>query len=131
MKPRCECADNGNSFFFVNLTKSHLRKTNLSAGQPANGWHTPSDMSAHELGDKHFYTGRGCEVCAETGLRGRRGLFELLSVSDPIREMITDRAPTVALKQKAIELGMTTLHEDGLRNIYEGVTTIEEVLKYT
>jgi type IV pilus assembly protein PilB len=88
-------------------------------------------LSAHELGDKHFYTGRGCEVCAETGLRGRRGLFELLSVSDPIREMITDRAPTVALKQKAIELGMGTLREDGLRNIYEGVTTIEEVLKYT
>tara|TARA_B100001109_G_scaffold252890_1_gene249679 strand:+ start:401 stop:2080 length:1680 start_codon:yes stop_codon:yes gene_type:complete len=88
-------------------------------------------LSAHELGDKHFYTGRGCEVCAETGLRGRRGLFELLSVSDPIREMITDRAPTVALKQKAIELGMSTLREDGLRNIYEGVTTIEEVLKYT
>ena len=88
-------------------------------------------LSAHELRDKHFYTGRGCEVCAETGLRGRRGLFELLSVSDPIREMITDRAPTVALKQKAIELGMSTLREDGLRNIYEGVTTIEEVLKYT
>ncbi len=88
-------------------------------------------LSAHELGDKHFYTGRGCEVCGQTGLRGRRGLFELLSVSDPIREMITDRAPTVALKQKAIELGMSTLREDGLRNIYEGVTTIEEVLKYT
>ena len=45
--------------------------------------------------------------------------------------MITDRAPTVVLRQKAIELGMTTLREDGLRNIYEGNTTIEEVLKYT
>ena len=89
------------------------------------------DLSAHELGDKHFYTGRGCDICSQSGLRGRRGLFELLSVSDPIREMITDRAPTVALKQKAIELGMTTLREDGLRNIYEGTTTIEEVLKYT
>ena len=44
--------------------------------------------------------------------------------------MITDRAPTVALTQKAIELGMSTLREDGLRNIYEGVTTIEEVIKY-
>ena len=89
------------------------------------------DLSAHELGDKHFYTGRGCDICGQSGLRGRRGLFELLNVSDPIREMITDRAPTVALKQKAIELGMTTLREDGLRNIYEGTTTIEEVLKYT
>ncbi len=89
------------------------------------------DLSAHELGDKHFYPGRGCDICSQSGLRGRCGLFELLSVSDPIREMITDRAPTVALKQKAIELGMTTLREDGLRNIYEGTTTIEEVLKYT
>ena len=89
------------------------------------------DLSAHELGDKHFYTGRGCDICSQSGLRGRCGLFELLNVSDPIREMITDRAPTVALKQKAIELGMTTLREDGLRNIYEGTTTIEEVLKYT
>ena len=60
-----------------------------------------------------------------------RGLYEVLDVTDPIRELITDRAPTVVLKQKAIELGMTTLREDGLRNIYEGRTTIEEVLKYT
>jgi type IV pilus assembly protein PilB len=88
-------------------------------------------LSAHELGDKQFYTGRGCDSCSESGLRGRRGLFELLDVTDPLAELITDRAPTVQLKQKAIELGMTTLREDGLRNIYEGTTTIEEVLKYT
>lgn len=89
------------------------------------------DLSPHELGDKQFYTGRGCDYCSQSGLRGRRGLFELLDASDPICELITDRAPTVVLKQKAIELGMTTLREDGLRNIYEGSTTIEEVLKYT
>lgn len=88
-------------------------------------------LSAHELGDKQFHTGRGCERCGESGLKGRRGLFELLDVTDPIRELITERAPTVVIKQKAIELGMTTLREDGLRNIYEGATTIEEVLKYT
>lgn len=88
-------------------------------------------LSPHELGDKQFYTGRGCDSCSGSGLKGRRGLFELLDVTDPISELITDRAPTVQLKQKAIELGMTTLREDGLRNIYEGTTTIEEVLKYT
>ncbi len=88
-------------------------------------------LSPHELGDKEFYTGRGCDYCGETGLKGRRGLFELLPISDPVRELITDRAPTVVIKQKAVELGMTTLREDGLRNIYEGITTIEEVLKYT
>ena len=88
-------------------------------------------VSSHELGDKEFFTGRGCDVCDQTGYKGRRGLFELLDMTDPIRELVTDRAPTVVIKQKAIELGMNTLREDGLRNIYDGNTTIEEVLKYT
>ena len=52
-------------------------------------------------------------------------------MNDPLREMINQRVPSVVLKQKAIELGMSTLREDGLRCIYEGETTIEEVLKYT
>ena len=88
-------------------------------------------VSAHELGDKQFFTGAGCDACGQTGYRGRRGLYELLNITDPIRELITARAPTVVLKQKAVELGMNTLREDGLRNIYLGNTTIEEVLKYT
>ncbi len=88
-------------------------------------------ISPHEIGDKNFYFGRGCEVCNFTGYKGRKGIYELLHISDPIREMINERAPGVVLKQKAIELGMTTLREDGLRSIYEGETTIEEVLKYT
>lgn len=88
-------------------------------------------ISSHELGDKEFYTGRGCDACDQTGYKGRRGLFELLDITDPIRDLITDRAPTVVIKQKAIELGMQTLREDGLRNIYDGNTSIEEVLKYT
>ena len=88
-------------------------------------------VSPHELGDKQFYTGAGCDVCGHSGYKGRRGLYELLNINDPIRELITARAPTVVLKQKAIELGMNTLREDGLRNIYMGTTTIEEVLKYT
>ena len=88
-------------------------------------------ISAHELGDKQFFTGAGCDTCGQTGYRGRRGLYELLNITDPIRELITGRAPTVVIKQKAVELGMNTLREDGLRNIYLGNTSIEEVLKYT
>ena len=88
-------------------------------------------ISPHELGDKQFYTGAGCEVCGQSGYRGRAGLYELLNITEPIRELITNRAPSVVIKQKAIELGMNTLREDGLRNIYLGKTTIEEVLKYT
>ena len=87
-------------------------------------------VSPLELGDKEFYTGKSCDVCGN-GYKGRQGLFELLDITDPIRELITDRAPSVVIKQKAIELGMQTLREDGLRNIYNGTTTIEEVLKYT
>jgi len=88
-------------------------------------------ISAHDIGDKNFYYGTGCEICNNTGYRGRKGIYELMNITDPLRELINQRSPAVVLKQKAIELGMTTLREDGLRSIYEGSTTIEEVLKYT
>ena len=73
----------------------------------------------------------GCPHCSGSGYKGRRGLYELLDITDPIRDLITQKAPTLVIRSKAIELGMTTLREDGLRNIYDGATTIEEVLKYT
>jgi len=88
-------------------------------------------LSPHEIGDKNFYFGRGCDVCNNTGYKGRKGIYELLDITDPIRELINQRTPSVVLKQKAIELGMTTLRQDGLRCIYDGETTIEEILKYT
>ena len=88
-------------------------------------------LSPHEIGDKNFYYGKGCDACNNTGYKGRKGIYELLDMNDPVRELINQRAPGVVLKQKAIELGMTTLRQDGLRSIYEGETTIEEVLKYT
>jgi type IV pilus assembly protein PilB len=89
------------------------------------------NLSPHDLGDKVFYYGRGCSTCNDTGYRGRKGIYELLVCSDTIRTMITERAPTVVLRQKAVELGMVTLREDGLRSIFDGDTTIEEVVKYT
>jgi type IV pilus assembly protein PilB len=55
----------------------------------------------------------------------------LLVISEAIRNLINDRAPSVVLRQKAVELGMVTLREDGLRSIFDGDTTIEEVVKYT
>jgi type IV pilus assembly protein PilB len=89
------------------------------------------NLSPHDLGDKVFYYGRGCSNCNDTGYRGRKGIFELLMINDAIRELINERAPTVVVRQKAIELGMVTLREDGLRSIFDGDTTIEEVVKYT
>ncbi len=89
------------------------------------------NLSPHDLGDKVFHYGRGCSTCNDTGYKGRKGIFELLVVSEPVRTLINERAPTVVLRQKAVELGMVTLREDGLRGIFEGDTTIEEVVKYT
>jgi type IV pilus assembly protein PilB len=88
-------------------------------------------LAPHDIGDKSFYYGKGCEVCNHTGYKGRKGIYELLKISDPIREMINNREPGILIRQKAIELGMTTLRQDGMRSIYDGITTIEEVVKYT
>ncbi len=89
------------------------------------------DVDALEIANKKFYFGKGCPECNRSGYRGRQGLFELMTISDSIRTLITQRAPTLVLKQKAIEVGMRPLRDDGLRCIFDGLTTIEEVLKYT
>jgi type IV pilus assembly protein PilB len=88
-------------------------------------------LSVHDIGDKNFYYGTGCDQCNQTGYKGRKGIYELLDITEPIRELISQRAPSVVIRQKAIEMGMTTLRMDGLRSIFDGDTTIEEVLKYT
>ena len=87
-------------------------------------------LGRRDLGDKKFYYGKGCDACNQTGYKGRKGIYELMRISDPLRELINERAPTVTLKQKAIELGMITLRQDGLRSVFDGDTTVEEVLKY-
>jgi type IV pilus assembly protein PilB len=89
------------------------------------------ELSRRDIGAKNFYHGKGCETCNQTGYKGRKGIYELMRITDPLRELINERAPTVVLKQKAVELGMVTLRQDGLRSIFAGDTTIEEVLKYT
>ena len=102
-----------------------------TAYEPSEALLTQLGLSPHEIGDKNFYYGKGCEACNQTGYRGRKGIYEWLEITDPLRELINQRAPSLVLKQKAVELGMVTLREDGLRGIYDGETTIEEVLKYT
>lgn len=89
------------------------------------------ELSRRDIGSKNFYYGKGCETCNQTGYKRRKGIYELMKITDPLRELINERAPTVVLKQKAVELGMVTLRQDGLRSIFAGDTTIEEVLKYT
>jgi type IV pilus assembly protein PilB len=102
-----------------------------TAYQPNESLLVQLDLAPNEIGDRRFYYGKGCDNCNRTGYKGRKGIYELMRISDPIRILINERRPSVVLKQKAVELGMVTLRQDGIRSIFEGDTTIEEVLKYT
>ena len=75
--------------------------------------------------------GSGCEKCNKTGYKGRVGLYEVMEITDELRELILVGASALELRRKAIEEGMITLRGSGLRKITEGVTTIEEVLRET
>ena len=76
-----------------------------------------------------IYRGEGCNVCGFSGYRGQVGIFEILYVSDAIRELIIAKAPTNIIKKKAQEEGMKIMFEDGLAKIETGVTTLEEILR--
>ncbi len=78
-----------------------------------------------------FYKGKGCAVCNGTGYKGRVGLYEVMEITDELRELIIIGASAMELRRKAIETGMITLRESGLCKIRQGITTIEEVVKET
>lgn len=78
-----------------------------------------------------IFEGKGCEECRFTGYRGRTGIYEVMPVSEPIREMIVARASSQQIKQKAIAEGMRTLRQDGLQKVIQGVTTYTEVVRVT
>ena len=88
-------------------------------------------LTEKQVGGRPFYYGAGCSYCNQTGYKGRRGIYEYLRVKDPIRDLINQRKPTLVIRDKAVEMGMRTLREDGIRCILDGYTTVEEVLKYT
>jgi type IV pilus assembly protein PilB len=88
-------------------------------------------LTRAQIEGRPFYFGAGCSKCNDTGYRGRRGIYEYLRISDPIRTLITERKPSLVLRDKAVEMGMRTLRDDGIRCILDGYTTVEEVLKYT
>jgi general secretion pathway protein E len=76
-----------------------------------------------------LYRAIGCEACAFTGYQGRSGIFELLLVDDETRRLIHDRAAEADLRQHARHSGMKGLREDGMRWVYAGDTSLEEVLR--
>jgi type IV pilus assembly protein PilB len=73
----------------------------------------------------------GCEKCRGTGYKGRMGIFEIFELDDNVRHMINNRRSTLLLRQRARELGMRTLREDGIRKVFAGLTSAEEVISIT
>jgi len=91
------------------------------------------EMGATEsaVAGKIFYEGKGCEKCKNTGYRGRTAIYEILVITDTIRDLVMQRVPANIIKKKAQEQGMRTLRLDGWQKILSGATTIPEVLKVT
>jgi type II secretory ATPase GspE/PulE/Tfp pilus assembly ATPase PilB-like protein len=77
--------------------------------------------------DFELYRGRGCDVCNQTGLKGRVALHELLSGSDELRNLIQNRAKTTEMQSLAAKEGMITLVQDGILKVLAGLTTYEQV----
>ena len=88
-------------------------------------------LTRDDIGNRMFYYGKGCKICNGTGYKGRKGVFEYLRMSNPLRDMINAREPTLVIREKARELGMRTMREDAIRNVLDGYTTVDEVLRYT
>ena len=89
------------------------------------------NMTREELGDRRFYRGKGCDRCNNTGYKGRLGLFEFMLMNDDLREMVVDGASTDDMRTKAESFGMVSLRVAGMENAYNGVTTVEEVIRET
>ena len=98
------------------MTKDQLRMMNLTE---------------EEASGKEIKYGAGCEDCNLTGYKGLRGIYEMLQMDDEVRELIATNTPAMLLRQKCMETGMQTLRMDGLRVMFNGVSTFEEVMKYT
>jgi len=89
------------------------------------------DLTPAAVEGRVFYYGKGCDACNHTGYRGRQGIYEIMILDDELREMIMQRASTAVLRAAARKRGLRSLREVGLMSIYDGVTTIEEVVKET
>jgi type IV pilus assembly protein PilB len=88
-------------------------------------------LDPKQIQDKKFYRGRGCDVCNNTGYKGRVGLYELMIMNDHLRDLIMRNASTDEIRDAARGFGMTTLRDAGMASMYDGTTTIDEVIRET
>lgn len=89
------------------------------------------ELHAKDVEGRTFYYGAGCDYCNNTGYKGRMAIFEMMIMDDELRELVMKHASTTVLRNAARQRGMRTLRESGLIAIYDGITTIEEVVKET
>ena len=82
-------------------------------------------------GEPHFYKGKGCRKCAQTGFHGRMGILEVLEVDDEVRDLILKRVPTSKIEDYGLKHGMVALRDDALKKWAQGLTTLEEVFHIT
>ena len=102
-----------------------------AAFRPGKEVLTELELTEEEVAGREFHYGKGCDRCNHTGYLGRMGLFEIMTVSEPLREQILELAPLERLRRTAREQGMRTLRESGLAAIFDGWTTVEEVVRET
>jgi type IV pilus assembly protein PilB len=88
-------------------------------------------LTPEEVRGRTFFFGRGCELCNNTGYKGRTGLFEIMRIDDTLRDLIMHGASTNVIRDEARKRGMRALRDAGLMGIYDGMTTIEEVIRAT
>ena len=99
--------------------------------EPADDILRRLSLTADEVVGSKFAYGKGCATCNFTGYRGRMAITEILEIDDRIREMILDGASTNKVQEAAVESGLKTLRENGLQAVFDGVTTVEELLRET
>jgi type IV pilus assembly protein PilB len=89
------------------------------------------ELRSDDVVGKVFFYGKGCELCNNTGYKGRLGIYEMMTLDDEQRDLIIQHASTQVLRAEAKKRGMRTLRQAGLLAIYDGITTIEEVVRET
>ncbi|HUX15016.1 MAG TPA: ATPase, T2SS/T4P/T4SS family [Phycisphaerae bacterium] len=88
-------------------------------------------LTPEEVRGRTFYFGKGCEQCNNTGYRGRTGIYEIMKLDDALRDLILKQASTNVVREEAKKRGMRSLRDSGLLDVFDGMTTIEEVVKAT
>ena len=116
------------------LSQRLLRRVCYACKTP----YTPSDeelerleITREDVAGRPFYYGKGCQICKNTGYKGRKAICELMVMNNELSELIYKGAPTLEIQNKAIAHGMRTMREDGMISIYNGETSVDEVLRYT